>query len=83
MKNKGERGRYIQLNADFLGTARRDKKAFFNEKCIKLEENNRRGKIRDHFKKIGNIKGTFGPKMGKIKNINCRDPVNATGIKKR
>ena len=53
------------------------------EQCIKLEENNRRGKIRDHFKKIGNIKGTFGPKMGKIKNINCRDPVNATGIKKR
>ena len=83
MKNKGERGRYIQLNADFLGIARRDKKAFFNEECIKLEENNRRGKTRDHFKKIGNIKGTFGPKMGKIKNINCRDPVNATGIKKR
>ena len=53
------------------------------EQCIKLEENNRRGKTRDHFKKIGNIKGTFGPKMGKIKNINCRDPVNATGIKKR
>ena len=83
MKNKGERGRYIQLNADFLGTACRDKKAFFNEECIKLEENNRRGKTRDHFKKIGNIKGTFGPKMGKIKNINCKDPVNATRIKKR
>ena len=83
MKNEGERGRYIQLNADFLGTACRDTKAFFSEECIKLEENNRRGKTRDHFKKIGNIKGTFGPKMGKIKNINCRDPVNATGIKKR
>ena len=61
MKNKGERGRYIQLNADFLGIARRDKKAFFNEECIKLEENNGRGKTRGLFRKIGDIKGTFCP----------------------
>ena len=31
VKSKGERERYIQLNADFQRTARRDKKAFFNE----------------------------------------------------
>ena len=30
----------MQLNADFQRTAQRDKKAFFNEQCIKLEENN-------------------------------------------
>ena len=40
-KSKGERERYIHLNADFQGTALRDKKALFNEQCIKLEENNR------------------------------------------
>ena len=40
VKSKGERERYIQLNADFQRSARRDKKAFFNEQCIKLEENN-------------------------------------------
>ena len=37
VKNKGERKRCIQLNAEFQRTARRDKKAFFNEQCIKLE----------------------------------------------
>ena len=43
-KSKRERERYIQLNADFQTTARRDKRTFCNEQCIKLEENNRRGK---------------------------------------
>ena len=82
MKNKGEKGRYIQLNADFLGRARSDKKTFFNEERIKLEENNRSGKTRDHVRKIGNIKGTFGRKIDKIKNINCRNPVNAAGSRR-
>ena len=41
MKSKGETERYIHLNADFQRTALRGKKAFFNEQCIKLEENNR------------------------------------------
>ena len=41
MKGKGERERRIQLNADFQRTAQRDKKAFFNDQCIKPEENNR------------------------------------------
>ena len=33
-----------------------------------MEENTRKGKTRDLFKKIGNIKGTFHPKMGTIKD---------------
>ena len=82
-KSKGERERYIKLNEDFQRTARRDKKAFFNKQCIKLEENNRRGKTRDLFRKTGDIKGTFFPKMGTIKDINERDLVDAEEIKKR
>ena len=31
MKSKGERERYIQLNAEFQRTAQREKMAFFNE----------------------------------------------------
>ena len=42
-KSKGEREKYIQLNADFQRIARREKKIFFNEQCLKIEENNRRG----------------------------------------
>ena len=53
--------RYIQLNAAFYRKTRRDKKAFINEQCIKLEENNNRRKNRDLFMKTGNIKGAFWP----------------------
>ena len=83
MKSKGERERYIQLNADLQRKARRDKKAFFNEQYIKLEENNRRRKTRDLFRKIGAIKGTFCLKMDIIKDINGRDLVGAEEINKR
>ena len=76
MKSKGERERYIQLNADLQRKAWIDKKAFFNEQCIKLEENSRRRKTRDLFRKIGDIKGTFCPKIGTIKDGNCRDLVD-------
>ena len=70
MKTKGERERCTQLNAEFQRIATRDKKAFFDDQCLKIEENNRRGKTRDLFRKIGNIKGTFFPKMGTIKERN-------------
>ena len=70
MKSKGERERYTQLNAKFQRIARRDKKAFFNEQCKEIEENNRRGKTRDLFRKIGDIKGTFHAKMGTINDQN-------------
>ena len=35
----------------------RDKKAFSNEHGLITEENNKRGKTRDLFRKTGNIKG--------------------------
>ena len=83
MEREGERERYTQLNADFQRTAWRDKKAFFSEQCIKLEEDNRRGKTRDLFRKTGDIKGTFCPKMGPKKEINGRDLVDAEEFKKK
>ena len=83
VKSKGERERYIQLNVEFQRIARRDKKAFFNEQCIKLEENNRMGKTRDRFKKIRDGKGTFHAKMGLIKDRNGMDLTEAEDIKKR
>ena len=57
--------------------------AFFNEQCKEIEENNRKGKTRDHFKKTGDIKGTFHAKMGTIKDRNGRDLVDTEEIKKR
>ena len=78
-----ETERYTQLNTDFQTTVQRDKKAFFNEQCTKLEENNRRGKTRDFFSKIGDIKRTFCPKMGTEKIRNGKDLVHTDKIKKR
>ena len=57
-KSKGERERNIQIHADFQRTVQGDKD-FFNEQCIKLEEDNRRGKTRDLFRKIGKSREHF------------------------
>ena len=83
MKGKGKRIRYTQLKAKFQRIARRDKKAFFNEQCKQKEENNRMGKTRDLFKKIGDTKGIFHAKRGSIKDRNCMDLTEAEEIKKR
>ena len=63
--------------------ARRDKKAFFNEQCKEIEENNRMGKTRDLVKNIGNIKETLHLKMGTIKDRNDKDLTDTEEIKKR
>ena len=47
------------------------------------EENNRRGKTRDLFKKIRDTKGTFHAKMGSIKDRNGMDLTEAENVKKR
>ena len=68
VKSKGEKERYIHLNAEFQGIARRHKKAFLSDLCKEIEENNRMGKTRDLFKKIRDTKGTFHTKMGSLKD---------------
>ena len=82
-KSKGEKERYTHLNAEFQRIARRDKKAFLSDQCKEIEENNRIGKTRDLFKKIGDTKGTFHAKMGSIKDRNGMDLTEAEDIKKR
>ena len=72
-KSKGEKERYKHLNANFQRIARRDKKAFLSDQCREIEENNRMGKTRDHFKKIRDTKGTFHTKIGTIKDRNSMD----------
>ena len=81
-KSKGEKERYIHLNAEFQRKARRDKEAFLSNQCKEIEENSRMGKTRDFFKKIRDTKGTFYTKMGSIKDRNGRDLTEAEDIKK-
>ena len=71
------------MNTEFQRIARRDKKAFLNDQCKEMEENNRMGKIRDLFKKIRDTKGIFHAKMSSIKDRNSMELTEAEGIKKR
>ena len=63
--------------------ARRDKKAFLNDQCKEIEENNRMGRTRDLLKKIRDTKGPFHAKMGSIKDRNGMDLTEAEDIKKK
>ena len=66
------------MNAEFQRIAGRNK-AFLNEQCKGIEENNRMGKTRDLFKKIGDIKGVFHARMGMIKDENTQEELNTCG----
>ena len=83
VKIKGEKERYTHLNAEFQRRAKRDKKAFLSDQCKEIEENNRMGKTRDHFKKIRDTKGIFYAKMGTIKDRNGMDLTATEDIKNR
>ena len=58
-------------------------KAFLNDQCKEIEENNRMRKTRDFFKKIRDTKGTFHAKMGTIKDRNGMNLTEAEDTKKR
>ena len=82
-KSKGEKERYIHLNAEFQRIARRDKKAFLSDQCKEMEENNRMGKTTDLLKKIKDTKGIFHAKMSSKKYRNGMDLTEAEDTKKR
>ena len=83
VKSKGEKERYKHLNTQFQRIARRDKKAFLSNQCKEIEENNRKGKSRDLFKKSRDTKQTLHAKMGSINDRNGMDLTEAEDIKKR
>ena len=58
-KGKGEKERYTHLNAEFQRIVRRDKKVLLGNQCKEIEENNKMGKTRDLFKKVGDTKEHF------------------------
>ena len=71
------------MNAEFHRIAKRDKKAFLNEQCKEIEENNGMGKARDLFKKIRDFKGIFNARMGTIKDRKSKDLTEVQDIKRR
>ena len=51
-KSKGEKERYIHLNAEFQRIARRNKKAFLSDLCKEIEENNRMERLQISSRKL-------------------------------
>ena len=47
------------MNAEFQTITRRDKKAFLSYQCKEIEENNKKEKTRELFKKIRDTKEHF------------------------
>ena len=71
------------MKAEFQRITRKEKKVFLSDQCKEIEENNRMGKTRDLFKKIGDTKETFHAKMSSIKDRNGMDLTEAEDIKNR
>ena len=82
-KGKGEKERYIHLNAEFQRIARRDKNDFLRDQCKEIEGNNKMERTRDLFSKIRDTKGTFHAKMDTIKERSGMDLIEAKYIRKR
>ena len=70
------------MNTEFQRIARRDKKAFLENQCKEIKENNRMGKTRDLIRMIRDTKRTFHAKMGSIKDRNGMDLTEADNIKR-
>ena len=79
VKSKGERERYTQLNGEFQRIAKTEK-AFFKKQCKEIEENNKRGKTRDLFKKIWSYQGNISCKHGHDTCRNSKDLPEAEEI---
>ena len=61
----------------------RDKKAFLNDRCKEIDENNRMRKTRNIYKKISDTKGTFHAKTDIIEGKNGMNLSKAEDSKKR
>ena len=76
-KGKGERERYTQLNAEFQRIARGEKKAFLDEQCKEIEENNRKEKTSDLLRKLEIPREHFGEGHGNPLQYSClENPVD-------
>ena len=68
VKSKGEKERYIHLNAEFQRISRRGKKAFLSDQCKEIEEKKQNGKdwrsLQENERYQGNISYEDGLNKG-------------------
>ena len=64
----GTRSEVNQLNAKFQRQSRKDKEQYFSDMCKALEEDNKRGKTRDLFKKVKQITGKCSARLDGVRD---------------
>ena len=82
-KVKAEKEGYTHLNAEFQRIARRDKKAFLNEQCKEIEQNNQNGKVQRSHQGNWKYQGNISWKDGHNKVQKHKDLTEAGDTKKR
>ncbi|CAF1336137.1 unnamed protein product [Rotaria magnacalcarata] len=82
-KIDGNKQLFSTLNAEFQREVRKDKTQQIQNECKKVEEYNKKGKTRDLFKKIKELRGQFVARNGIILNRNGKQLSDAEEIKKR
>ena len=82
-KSNEDEIKFSQLNAEFQRIARRDKEKYMSERCKAIEESNRKGRTRDLFKKIGEIKRKFKARWNTVTDKHGNDLTEKEDIKKR
>ena len=72
-----------KLNICFQRQARRDKETYLRGVCTQIEQDDKRGRTRDLFKKIKDITGKFKPRTSVIKDKNYREKAEEKEVKER
>ena len=82
-KTNGNKQLFSKLNAEFKREVRKDKMRQIQNECKKIEEYNKKGRTRDLFKKIKELRGQFAARNGIILDRNGKQLSDAEEIKKR
>uniref|UniRef100_W5MT59 Reverse transcriptase domain-containing protein n=1 Tax=Lepisosteus oculatus TaxID=7918 RepID=W5MT59_LEPOC len=69
-KAAGDRDKARSLNAEFQRAARKDKEAYWDQRCKQMEEDCRKGRTRNLFAQVKKIRTSFIALKGAIKNKN-------------
>jgi hypothetical protein len=80
-ERKGEEVR--RLNAEFQAQVRRDKEEYYKEVCRQMEQDSRKGRTRDLFKKIKQLTGKYVARVGVYKNKGNKNETEERECKER
>ena len=67
VRNKGDDKKYRRLNAVSQRRARQDKEQSVKEKCRQIEESNKMGRMRDLYREIKEMTGSYSSRSGAMK----------------